>query len=201
MVGPAMLRGHEHRVKRIALAPTSFRVASSGGHDLRLWDTVTGAPVAELRGHSDWIRELEFSADGRLLASSSRDGTVRLWDAETGASIGVLEDGGDVTSSAFSPDGTWMASSSDKFVKLWAIGWQSGRLVTTPEPRALPREYWAGKVFFSPDGTLIAAPFWGRIKIWEVATGLEQTLEQLWSGDYVNWAAFSVVSQFEFRNS
>jgi WD40 repeat protein len=37
-------------------------------------------PEAELKGHTDWINAIEYSADGKTLASASRDRTVRLWD-------------------------------------------------------------------------------------------------------------------------
>jgi WD40 repeat protein len=36
-----------------------------------------------LQGHTDVISGLDFSADGRLLVSGSRDGTVRLWRVPT----------------------------------------------------------------------------------------------------------------------
>ena len=36
--------------------------------------------VKELRGHSDSVYSLAFSADGTLLASGGLDSSVRIWD-------------------------------------------------------------------------------------------------------------------------
>ncbi len=44
-----------------------------------LWDMQTYSPVAILNGHADQVLGLNWSPDGRSLASTSIDGTVLLW--------------------------------------------------------------------------------------------------------------------------
>jgi hypothetical protein len=53
----------------------------TGGEDriVRAWDVRTGQVLLALEWHRTAVCGLAFSADGRLLASGSRDGAVRLW--------------------------------------------------------------------------------------------------------------------------
>ncbi len=60
-------------------------------------------PVLEFRGHTEGIRALKFSDDGRHLASTSEDGSLRLWDCVTGAAVVAAPYDGAVVS--FAPDG------------------------------------------------------------------------------------------------
>ena len=47
---------------------------------IQLWDVDTGTDLGTLSGHTEDIETLVFSHDGKILASSSWDGTVLLWD-------------------------------------------------------------------------------------------------------------------------
>ncbi|ODG99476.1 hypothetical protein A4S05_37535 [Nostoc sp. KVJ20] len=77
-----------------------------------------------LKGHSDAVRGVAFSPDGKTIASVSSDKTVKLWNAATGKEISTLKGHSDaVWGVAFSPDGKTIASASlDKSVKLWNAG-------------------------------------------------------------------------------
>ena len=67
----------------IAFSPDGRTLASTGWHQdttIRLWDIATASHRATLVGHTERITGLEFSSDGRLLVSASRDGTILIWE-------------------------------------------------------------------------------------------------------------------------
>lgn len=74
-----------------------------------------------LIGHSDWIRSLAFSPDGKTILSSSNDRTVRVWDVETGRLLHLLTGHRDrVKCVGISPDGQRMLScSGDGQIRAW----------------------------------------------------------------------------------
>ena len=52
---------------------------ASSDNTVGIWRTATGSTALSLEGHTGHLRFVDFSADGRLLASSAADGTIRLW--------------------------------------------------------------------------------------------------------------------------
>ena len=85
---------------------------------MRLWDAATGRLLRTLEGHSDEVRALVYSPDGRTLASCG--GELKLWDPATGALRRTLKWGVPVNAAAFSPDGKTLATgSADHTARLW----------------------------------------------------------------------------------
>src|SRR6516225_648039 len=80
--------------------------------------------VASLKGHTEAIYSVAFSADGKYFVTGSFDKTIKIWDTATWKEIKTL--GGPqghqnlVLSVAISPDGKTLASgSSDNTAKIW----------------------------------------------------------------------------------
>jgi WD40 repeat protein len=114
--------------------------------------------------HTETIRSLAFSADGRWLASASWDKTILLRDLATGRVRRVLKGHTAwVTSVAFSGDGkTLVSASNDGTMKLWPLD-------RVAEPQTLqPGLGGIWQMTVSADGRFVAAGGTdGGVKLWK----------------------------------
>ena len=86
---------------------------------IRLWDAVTGAPLATLRGHTKDVNSVAFTADAHFIISGSDDTTIRKWDVRVGCQPASKRGDDPVTAlaSATLKNG-WLVGSSDELI-LW----------------------------------------------------------------------------------
>src|SRR5262249_38217161 len=64
--------GHQGVVYQVAVAPDGMTIATgSADHSVRLWDARTGKEAGWFEGRRDWITDLCYSPNGKLLASAS----------------------------------------------------------------------------------------------------------------------------------
>lgn len=116
------LLGHAARVKCIAISPAETHFVSSSSKDdkITMWDIQTGEQRLVFQGHEDTIISAKFSADGRYLATTSRDKTLMIWDTVIGKQLFILEHAKIVICCAFSPDGKLIVSGcQDRACRVW----------------------------------------------------------------------------------
>ena len=118
------------QVLALQISPDGKTLASGGFEQTaRLWNLTTGKETAAMSGHQGVVTSLAWSADGKLLATGERHGSIHIWDTGNSyrqvSKISAHTDGQlgfSVTALAFSPDGTRIASgSSDRTVRLWQV--------------------------------------------------------------------------------
>ena len=128
-------------------------------------------PRSSLAAHTGRISGLDYSPDGRLLASASWDYTTKIWDLSKNHPLLTIQTEGDQASDiVFSPDGTRLAVS-------YATGVTKLLDVTIGyEMLSLPNNKATTCLAFSPDGSLLAVGYYdgiatGTVYLWDLKTG------------------------------
>ena len=119
-----------------------------------------------LEGHRDCVRAVEFSSDGRWLASAADDGTVRLWNPAAPESPPIVlgDHQAPVRALAISPDGALLAAGSEDGHE---IVWDLRDLAAPPRVLAAHGDSVLA-LAWSPDGRrLVSGAEDHEVRVWD----------------------------------
>ncbi len=172
---PVHFQGMDSEVWSSAISLDGEAVAhGSRNGGLWVWQadgTLLGDERARL---PDWVIDVVFSPDGKLVAAGGcatksgygcAENEILVSDAATGAPVADLKmPGGYVIRLAFSPDGKRLAGGSAAQLQIWdTVGWQP-----LPGP-SLPADSLVTNLRFSPDGRTLAVADGDQVAFWDTA--------------------------------
>jgi len=162
----------ESNLQAVAWSPDGSHVAVSGATSENVYPGILEIKNAgnlqierRINAHDKDIRAIEFSPDGKFVATASHDRTAKLWSVDEEGDPIVLRGHQDfVLSLAFSPDGSRLVTGcEDGTCKIWEIGAKEVRELLTLNGHI-------GKIMdiaFSPDGQFLAtAGLNGTVHLW-----------------------------------
>jgi WD40 repeat protein len=115
-----VFRGHSREVERAILVADGTRLlTSSSDATARLWD-VNSAIELNRFVHSDGVSQSTMSSDGLEVFTASFDGSARQWSAG-GEEVAFIAGSGEVSSLAFSSDGTRLLSAAPDNIRLFDV--------------------------------------------------------------------------------
>jgi WD40 repeat protein len=154
----------------LTFSPDGARIVCCRNEVVSVLDAITGREILAPRTAGAAVSCCAVSPDGwRLVTGADHpQNAVRLWDLHRGELLAVMTGHRNrVTSVAFSPDGTRIASASqDQTVRVWeAAGGKPVAVLQGHTSHAI-------QVLFSPDGTrVVSASNDGTVRLWDPAGG------------------------------
>jgi WD40 repeat protein len=142
-----------------------FVVAGASDRTLRVWDAETGTQLHTIGGPSAVV-DLTVSPDGSLVAEVQQGNpVVRVYDVAGGAVVASVQQPGEATGAAFSPNGAYLVTTGRRNGFVWdAHRWVQLHVLVGHDAAITD-------VTFAPDGRVVTASVDSSARVWDPATG------------------------------
>ncbi len=180
-VGVVKRPGGDTGAREIAVSPDGTLLAASHGAinpELGLYRLPGGELLDRVEAHTSGVLDIEFSRDGRVLATSGVDGAARVWENQNGRlreRLVLRSKPNPVMTVSFSGDATRLVTVGQisKEARVWDVSAAGrGEVMTLPGPESGPIH---PDVAFTPDGGRLVASSGpaGTVRVWNAKTGAE----------------------------
>jgi WD40 repeat protein len=137
-------------------------------------------PLTVLEGHTAKVWDVEFSPDGKEIASGSVDNTLRLWNVEQARLLRTMQGHPfPILSVKYSPNGaTLVTGSTDGLLRSWDVA--SGRMIRT----YAGHNGWITGLDISRDGNwIVSSSEDSTVRLWRFPNSpIEQIIDEGMSG-------------------
>ncbi|GAA0553220.1 WD40 repeat domain-containing serine/threonine protein kinase [Actinomadura livida] len=154
--------------RSVSFSPDGQALAAGlEGGSIRLWNMPGGDVDATMKVDARSVPLVAFRKNGKSLISGQWDGSVRLWNVASRSSSIIVPAPDGSGGIAVSPDGTMVARSEGKKIRLSDVAEKRTARVLSGHTESV------GSVAFSQDGKLLASSstLSDTVRIWDVASG------------------------------
>lgn len=156
-------------VHRIGFSPDGTMLAAcSASGEVAVWDVPSLRPAWTVKGHAQSALTLAWNPFKPELASGGQDGVLRLWKGRTGetwASLPIGTQGSWVEQVAWSPDGTHLAASAGKLLRIWNT---EGSGIPPAAAETPPHKTTVSALAWMPQGGGVIGACYGGAWLWKI---------------------------------
>jgi len=196
ILGSMRLR-HANEIYALAFSPDgNFLATASGDQTVKIWDLGNGHEVLKYAGHTDAVRFVAFSPDGKSIASAGGK-ELKIWDPATGKERVNLEGEGIYTTSlVYAPDGKYLIVGSAEPA---GIGKTPGTIIVYEASSGrIKRKITDFKeainsLAFNCDGSIMGAAIRnGQIRLWQYPGFVDSNQSEYWFQDDLKGVPYAI---------
>ncbi len=174
------------KVNDIKVSPDNTRFAVATTIGVWMHDANTGKEIALFKGEREDIKDIAFSADGKMLTGASSAGAILRWKIDTGELVGIIPMEKDQRFHAahFSENGTVLVttdllSKGDGIIEKVYVKSLEENSTEMPTVKKIDMDFKEEDIdgiVISPDGHFLATSYYerkkdDRINVWKTDTG------------------------------